>query len=132
MSAAQIVILGVAITVAAIALLGALMTWRALTRAGRGLRSASESLNFRALALPAQLRTVQARVAEVDAQAERALWMLGNLDDRVDRATTDVRAKRVASDRLRLRLIEGRLTIARLKQLVRLMIRLGELRRVVL
>src|SRR4051794_10585345 len=132
MTAPQIVILGAAISVAVLALLGALVTWRVLSRAGHGLRKASETLSDRALAMPARLRDVQARLAEVDAQAEHVLWTLGNLDDRIDKATVDLRAKRVASDRLRLRLIEGRLTIARLKQLVRLMIRLGELRRVVL
>src|SRR4051794_35146385 len=132
MAVQQIVILAASISVAVLALLGALMTWRVLSQAGHGLRTASESLSDRALAMPTQLKDVQARLAEVDAQAEHVLWTLGNLDDRIDKTTVDMRAKRVASDRLRLRLIEGRLTIARLKQLVRLMIRLGELRRVVL
>ena len=54
---------------------------------------------------------------------------LAELDARMDRATADLLASRAASDTLRLRLIEGRLTIARIRQLVRLLVRLGELRR---
>jgi hypothetical protein len=132
MTTQQIVIIAAALSVAVIAFLGALATWRALGNAGRGLRNASDSLNATALTLPTRLKGVGFRLAEIDAQADHALWLLGNVDDRIDRATADLRAKRVASDRLHVRLIEGRLTIARLKQLVRLMIRLGELRRVVL
>ena len=132
MTAEQIVILVAAISIAVIALVGALAIWRALRRAGEGLRSASDRLETRAVTLAGQLRSMQGQLAAVDAQTERALWMLGNLDDRLDRATLDMRAKRLASDRLHLRLIDGRLTIARLKQLVRLLIRLGELRRVIL
>ena len=55
--------------------------------------------------------------------------MLGNLDARMDSVTVDLLAKRVASDRLRLQLIDGRLTVARIRQLARLLIRIGDLRR---
>jgi hypothetical protein len=132
MTAQQIVIISGAVAVAVVALLGAIATWRALSRAGAGLRSAAERLDARTEALPERLKNVGFRLAEVSVETERMLWRLGNLDDRLDKTTADMRAKRVASDTLHVRLIESRLTIARLKQLVRLMIRLGELRRVVL
>ena len=132
MTAQQIVIISVAVAVAVVALFGALAAWRALARTGAGLRAASERLDARADELPERLKDVGFRLTEVSLETERVLWMLGKLDDRLDHATADMRAKRLASDTLHVRLIEGRLTIARLKQLVRLMIRLGELRRVVL
>ena len=71
------------------------------------------------LASRAHLQTIGSRV-------DRAL---AELDARIDRTTADLLASRAASDTLRLRLIEGRLTIARIRQLVRVLVRLGELRR---
>jgi hypothetical protein len=85
-----------------------------------------------ATTLSPRLAEVRTACARINAQTERVLWMLDRADTRLNTLTAQVRAKRDASDRLRLRLIESRLTIARLRQLVRLLIRLGELRRVVL
>src|SRR3954451_8525319 len=108
MDAQQTVVLLIAVAVGVLSLVGALATWRALSRSGAGLRKASGALEERALLLPMQLRDVQTQLATVNAQAEHTLWMLGNLDDRIDKATAEMRAKRVASDTLHVRLIEGR------------------------
>ena len=132
MTTQDIVILGVAAAIGLLALAGALAAWRVLGRAGAGLRAAADGLSTRAETMPVQLAGVRTQLDEVDAQVEHALWMLSEFDDRVDRASVDLRAKRVASDSLRLRLLQGRLTIARIRRLVQLMTRLGELRRVFL
>jgi len=132
MSAEQIALMVVALTVAAFALAGSFAASRALRRTGTGLRRADLRLATLATAIPARATAARARLADVEVETEHALWTLGNLDARLGHATADLLAKRVASDSLRLRLIEGRLTIARLRQLVRLLIRLGEMRRVFL
>ncbi len=129
MTTQDIVILAVSGSIAAFVLIGALAAWRTLARVGEGLRSASDGLSERAAALPDRLFEVRTQLDAVDAQVEHALWTLGELDDRIDRASVDLRAKRVSSDSLRLRFLEGRVTIAKIRQLMRLMIRLGELRR---
>jgi len=110
MTTQDIVILGIAAAFGIVALVGALAAWRVLGRAGAGLRAAADGLSTRVETMP----------------------VLSEFDDRVDRASVDLRAKRVASDSLRLRLLQGRLTIARIRRLVQLMTRLGELRRVFL
>ena len=129
MTTQDIVILAVAATIAILALVGAIAAWRVLGRSGSGLRAAADGLSTRAQLMPEQLAGVRTQLNEVNAQVEHALWMLGEFDDRLDRASVDLRAKRAASDSLRLRLLQGRLTIARIRRLVQLMTRLGELRR---
>ncbi len=129
MTAEQATIVVLAAAVAVAALVGALLIARATRRAGSGLRLASERLDQRSLTLPANLTRARASLATIDVQAEHALWALGNADDRMGRAMADLRSMRVSSDTLRVRMIEGRLTIARLRQLVRLMITLSEMRR---
>ena len=132
MTTQDIVILGIAAAFGIVALVGALAAWRVLGRAGADLRAAADGLSTRVETMPVQLAGVRTQLSEVNVQAEHALWMLSEFDDRVDRASVDLRAKRVASDSLRLRLLQGRLTIARIRRLVQLMTRLGELRRVFL
>ena len=132
MTTQDIVILGIAAAFGIVALVGALAAWRVLGRAGAGLRAAAAGLSTRVETMPVQLAGVRTQLSEVNVQVEHALWMLSEFDDRVDRASVDLRAKRVASDSLRLRLLQGRLTIARIRRLVQLMTRLGELRRVFL
>ncbi len=132
MSVEQVVYVVIAISIAVVAVVGALMAWRAMSKAGAGLRAAEARLSLIAQTIPERMTATRAELAKVDAQTEHALWMLGNLDTRVDAARADLLAKRVASDRLRLRMIEGRLTVARLRQIVRLLVRLGELRRAIL
>ena len=129
MSTEQVIIVAVALTIAVLALAGAVVIWRTLARSGAGLRAAHARLDSRKVTVTTQLVEVRAQLAGADVQMERLLWQLGALDERMDRATADLVATRVASGRLRVRLIEGRLTIARLRQLVRLAMRLGELRR---
>ena len=132
MATQDIVILGIAAAIGIVALVGALAAWRVLGRAGAGLRAAADGLSTRVETMPVQLAGVRTQLSEVNVQVEHALWMISEFDDRVDRASVDLRAKRVASDSLRLRLLQGRLTIARIRRLVQLMTRLGELRRVFL
>ena len=125
----QAVYVTIAIVVALTALLAALFAWRTLGKAGAALRAADERIAHMAADVPERIAATRTQLAGVDVQAEHALWMLGKLDSRMDSATADLVAKRAASDRLRVRLVDSRLTIARLRQLVRLMMRLGELRR---
>src|SRR5690349_6393333 len=132
MTGEQVVLVAVAAIVGVLALVGALVVWRTLASVVTGLRAADTRLAGSALVASTRLAGTRERLARVDAQTERALVTLGNLEDRIDRARVDLKSKRVSSDRLRLRLLEGRLTIARLRQLVRLMIRLNEMRRVFL
>ena len=132
MTTQDIVILGIAAAFGIVALVGALAAWRVLGRAGADLRAAADGLSTRVETMPVQLAGVRTQLSEVNVQVEHALWMLSEFDDRVVRVSVDLRAKRVASDSLRLRLLQGRLTIARIRRLVQLMTRLGELRRVFL
>jgi len=125
----QIVIVVVALAIAVIALAGGVAIWRTLARSREGLRATQARLDSSKVTLPAQLVEVRSQLGAADVQMERLLWQLGAFDERMDRATADLVATRAASGRLRVRLIEGRLTIARLRQLVRLAMRLGELRR---
>jgi hypothetical protein len=129
MSLEQTVFVGVMVAVAALVLAGAFVASRALSKASQALQQADLRMSATATRMPAQAADVRARIAEVDKHAERVLWQLGELDTRMDVAAVNLRASRAASDTLRVRLVEGRLTIARIRQLVRLLMRLGELRR---
>ena len=129
MTGEQLLIVALSVGFGGIALAGALLAARAMGRAGAGLRTTSERLSARSVTLVANLESARATLKTIDTQAELTLWSLGNADDRMDRAMVDLRSKRVSSDTLRVRLITGRLTIARLRQLVRLMITLSEMRR---
>jgi hypothetical protein len=129
MTGEQLLIVALAVLTGMAALAGALIAAKVLARVGAGMRVASDRLTARGTTLAADLVSARTSLAAVDARAERVLWALGNADDRIDRAMVDIRSKRVSSDTLRVRLIEGRLTVARLRQLVRLMIRLSEMRR---
>jgi len=132
MTTVQLIFVVVAISAAALVLVGAFVASRALKRAGAALTETSVRLSAMASGLPKRAADGRSHLADIDVQTNQALLTMDAVDIRMDRVTADLLATRAASDTLRLRLIEGRLTIARLKQLVRLMIRLGELRRVVL
>ena len=129
MSTVQLTFVVVAVSAAAFVLMGAFVASRALKRAGLALTETSFRLSATAVGLPRRAAEGRSRLEEANSQASHALRTLDELDTRVDRASADLLATRAASDTLRLRLIEGRLTIARIRQLVRLLIRLGELRR---
>src|SRR5881398_3573860 len=101
------------------ALIGALAAARVLGRVGEGLRAAEERLSDRAMTLPAQLQDARESLKTTDASAERALWSLGKADDRIDRMRVDLTAKRYASDSLRVRMRDGQLSLARLRELIR-------------
>jgi HAMP domain-containing protein len=129
MSTMQLVFVVVAASAAALALVGAFVAWRALTRAGAALHRTSQNLSATAANLPARAANARDRFADVNGQSERLSAMLGEVDGRIESSSAHLLATRAASDTLRLRLIEGRLTIARIRQLMRLLVRLGELRR---
>ena len=129
MTTLQLVFVVVAVSTAALVLVGAFVASRALARAGAAMRETSHRVSATAAGIPPRASDGRSQVAAVDRQTEQALVALAELDARMDRATAQLLASRAASDTLRLRLIEGRLTIARIRQLVRLLVRLGELRR---
>ena len=122
-------ILVVAAVVGLGSLFAALLIWRRLHAVCRGLDVAAGRFDTQVTSVPARLVCARLQLAEAGAQAERALWALTTFDARIDRVTADITAKRAASDRLRVRLIAGKLSIARLRELVRLAVRLSELRR---
>jgi len=128
----QALIVALVIAVALIALVGAVVAWRTLGRAGAVLTTTQTRLDARGPLLSNRLVEARSQLAAVDVQMEKVLWQLGTLDERMDAATAELVATRAASGRLRVRLIEGRLTIARVRQLVQLAMRLGELRRAIL
>ena len=118
-----------AIAVGLLSLLGALLTWRVLAKAGSGLRALDADLATRPASLNQGLARVHGSIRDVDAQTERALWTLANIDERLDAASAALRARRDASDRLRSRLVDGEESIARLRDTIRLLMRLNDLRR---
>jgi len=132
MTTVQLIFVVVAISAAALVLVGAFVASRALKRAGAALTETSVRLSAMASGLPKRAADGRSHLADIDVQTNQALLTMDAVDIRMDRVTADLLATRAASDTLRLRLIEGRLTIARIRQLVRLLMRLGELRRDVL
>ena len=129
MSAEQVVFVVLMVSLAAFALAGAFAARRALGRAGDGLRRMEIDMHALADALPNRFDDARDRLADIDAQADNTLGTLDGIDTRIDQATSRLRASRIASDTLRLRLIEGRITIAQMRQLVRALMRIAELRR---
>ena len=129
MSAEQIGILVLAALVGLGSLTASIVAWRRLASVSRGLKIVDVRTQQLVETVPARLVDARTRLAEADAQVERALWALESIDARLDRVTADVIAKRAASDTLRVRLIAGQLSITRLRELVRLAVRLSELRR---
>lgn len=129
MSAAAFLFVVVAVVVTLAALLSIVVVRRAARTAGRALARLDERLIDRNVTLVDRLETIRASLESTDAAAERTLWALVSADDRMDRLTQDMAAKRAASDTLRVRFIDGQLSIARARELVRLIVRLDQLRR---
>ena len=129
MTTEQLFAVAGAIAVGLISLLGALLASRALARAGSGLRALDADLAPRPESLSAGLARMHRAEHEADAQTERVLWALANLDQHLDAASAALRARRDASDRLRSRLVDGEESIARLRETIRLLMRLNDLRR---
>lgn len=129
MTTEQLIAVAAAIAVGLLALVGALLTFRALARAGTGLRALEAKLEAQSTAVEQALTRVPAGLRDAHAQTERALWTLTTLDERLDGASAAIRARRDASDRLRSRLIDGQANVARLRETIRLLIRLNDLRR---
>ena len=129
MTFAAFVFVVVAVVIGLGALIAAFAVRRALRNVGQGLQHLDARLTERGSAIPERLDATRVSLATVNATAERALWTLGNADDRMDRMRVDLTAKRYASDRLRVRLMDGQLSLARVRELIRLLMRLDKLRR---
>ena len=129
MTTEQLFAVAGAIAVGLLSLLGALLTWRALASAGSGLRALDADLARRPTPLSEGLTRARSDMHDVDAKTERALQSLANIDRRLDAAGAALRARRDASDRLRSRLVDGEESIARLRETIRLLMRLNDLRR---
>lgn len=129
MTTEQLFAVAGAIAVGLLSLLGGLLAWRVLARAGAGVRALDTDLAPRPASLSEGLTRVRSDVHEADAQTERVLWALANLDQHLDAASAALRARRHASDRLRSRLVDGEVSIARLRETIRLLMRLNDLRR---
>jgi len=125
----QLIYVAVALILGVISLVGALVAWRVLARAGAALRALEDSASGAVANVPVQLAKARSVLAQADALTERALWSLSSTDQRVDVASANLKARRDASDRLRARLIEGRTTLSRLRETVRALMRLNEMRR---
>lgn len=129
MTTEQLFAVAGAIAVGLLSLLSALLTWRVLARAGSGLRALDAGLATRPISLSEGLTRARRNMHDVDAQTERALWTVANLDQRLDAASAALRARRNASDRLRSRLVDGEESIARLRETIRLLMKVNDLRR---
>ena len=81
------------------------------------------------MALPAEVASWRATLAEVGAAAEHALWSSARFDSQVAAATVALAERREELDRLRTRLEDAQVTIERLKSAGRLIMRAIELRR---
>jgi hypothetical protein len=128
MSTEQVVVVAL-LAGAASALVLARVVWRAASRASAALWTAQERADAHAATIADKMTQARSALIALDTSTEKTLWTLATLDSRVDKATADLTAKRVASDRLRVRLVQGQMNIARLRQLAQLLLRLSELRR---
>jgi uncharacterized protein YigA (DUF484 family) len=126
---AAFVFVVVVIVVGLGALIAAVAAHRALRNVGQGLRQLDVRLAERKVAIPERLESTRVSLVNANELAERALWTLANADERMDKLRVDLTAKRDASDRLRVRLIEGQLSLARIREFVRLLMRLDKIRR---
>jgi hypothetical protein len=125
----QAVVIGAAITLAVLALIGAVMTWRTLGRTAHGLRELDERLLARAEALPRQAAAARERLVDVRGETERALWSLSNLDTRLDSTAAALADKRAASDTLRASMKRNRAPLARIRNGARALLRVVQMRR---
>ena len=133
MLVASLVPLTIALVATAVIVLAAsVVIWRR-TRSLSGRTSAlAEALDGRADALPVQISSARANLAEQAASVEHLLWSLGRADGRLAEATAKMAAQRHAVDDLRGRMERGRDGVEKLKSAVRLIIRAIELRRTIL
>lgn len=73
---------------------------------------------------------LQAQIAELNTELERALWAVPRFDSRADRAEAALRQRRASIERVRVRYLEGsRQGLDRLRQTVTLLKQLHQLRR---
>jgi len=125
----QLVAIAGSVALGLLSLAGALLAWRALARAGAGLRALEADLEVQPAAMGQSLTRLHTDLGNAKALTESALWTMTTLDERLDSTSAAIRARGDASDRLRWRLIDGQANIARLRETIRLLVRLNELRR---
>ena len=103
-----------------------------LSELGAALRRADARLTDGLQVLAARMDAARSDLANVSTQAERALWSLSRLDDRLSAATEGLQTRRVAIERDRDRLIAARSAIIRIKKSARMVLKVLELRRAIL
>jgi hypothetical protein len=120
---------------AALAVFIAFMVWliRSITsrlgELGAGLRAVDARLVAATPQLADRLATLQADLAAVSTQTERALWSLARFDERADAAREALAKTRTTLDADRARLIAARSAIIRVQKSARLILKMLELRR---
>ena len=129
MTTEQAIVAAGAIAIGILVLLGAALVWRALGRIGIEVRALDARLAEAPARFGSQLVAVRTAASEIDAAAERTLVTLARADVAFEATDTSLRARRDASDRLRARLMSGQANLARLRQTIRLVIRVNDLRR---
>lgn len=129
MTTEQLLFVVGAIVIGVSSLTGAALGWRALGKAGAGLRYTDGSLADSPASVERQVAQARIVISDGDASARRATWALAQFDQRADVASAKMRASRTASDSLRARLVDGQINVARLRAAVRLLTRLNDFRR---
>ena len=132
MTTEQLIGVGGAIAGGLLALMAAAWVWRSLDRAGDRLRVTESALAGQATAISLRLATARSGLTDLQARTEQILGSLPDADTRMATATSELGARRAASDSLRARLVESHATIARVRATARLVMRAIELRRIFL
>ena len=100
-----------------------------LGEVGAQLRSLDSRLLRETPTLAGRLGAMQADLAAVSTQTERALWSLSRFDERAEAARAALAGIRTALDNDRARLIAARGAIIRIKKSARMIMKMLELRR---
>jgi len=100
-----------------------------LGEVGAQLRSLDSRLLRETPTLAGRLGAMQADLAAVSTQTERALWSLSRFDERAEAAREALAGTRTALDKDRARLIAARGAIIRIKKSARMIMKMLELRR---
>jgi len=103
-----------------------------LGEVGAQLRSLDSRLLRETPTLAGRLGAMQADLAAVSTQTERALWSLSRFDERAEAAREALVGTRLALDSDRARLIAARRAIIRIKKSARVILKALELRRAIL
>ncbi len=129
MTLEQAVVVSVAVALGALALIGALVTWRVLGRTGHGLREIDERVAARADKVPMAAAAARERLVSARGETERALWSLTNLDARLESTRVSLADKRAASDSLRASMTRNQHMLERIRRGARALLRVVQMRR---